>query len=115
MPQKKDEISPAVAMKLLRANVDDPKGRNPQTIVDGFDWSRFADLETRRYGPPAASTTVVEFAQRMKLSVSGATKILVAKVASGEMQTGKFNRVGKCGSPISFFWFTEDADAKKGK
>ena len=106
----KPDISDSQALRLMRANLDDPKGKNPQG-VDGFDFERFAGVLGFAAGkPPSDAKTVKEIQKRMGLGENTVRRALEAKVASGEMECGKFRRhdpTKNHTSLLMYYWFAK--------
>ena len=103
--KRKPDISDNTALALLRANIDDPKGKNPQAI-DGFDWSLLGPDTSIQ--PPPGAITADDVAQKLGISVGGAFQILKRRVESGILERGMF-RVRGQNRPKPYFWEKKNA------
>ncbi len=98
------KMSDGLALRLMKANIDDPKGKDPK-VVKGFDWDKFGDLQQQLEAPPEGSITAAQFAEKFKLSVHHSADILKRKVSGGEMQSKLYKM--QRGAAIRYYWWKE--------
>ena len=96
--RRKPNISDSTALALLRANIDDPKGKNPQ-VVDGFDWTL---LGPPCDNPPVDSITADQAAVKLGITVSGAHQVLKRRWQDGILERAVFRVKGS--KPKPYYW-----------